>query len=107
MLAWEAADIAETVEELRDRPLNIPLVLEDSAFPSAKEGRFEDSVEENVGGEMISCVCVSLLMNVNSGGSMEALRAAGGAVAGASVIFSFFLRISLKGILGFLLRRIS
>ena len=94
---------------LRDRPLNIPLVL-DSTLPSflcATEGRLEESAEENVGGDMISWVCVSLLMNVNSGASKEGSRGAAGGGACASVSFSFFLRISLKGILNILLRRIS
>lgn len=107
MLVWDEVETAETAEELRDRPLNIPLVL-DSPLPSVKEGRCEDSAEENVGGDMISCVCVSLLIKVNSGGSKEGSRGAAGGEVGAFASFSFFLRISLKGILEYIfLRRVS
>lgn len=81
--------------------MNIPLVLGSAllSLASATEG-LEEFAEEKVGGEMISCVCVSLLIKVNWGASNEGSRTAGaGGGACASVSFSFFLRRSLKGIL--------
>ena len=102
-LARDVDDAAEAAEELRARPLKKRLVR-DSLCPSVKEGGPEDSVEENVGGEMISCVWVSDLMNVKMGlvgpsSCWTSRRASGAAGASLSATFSFFLSISRRGML--------
>lgn len=84
-------------EALRERPLKSLLVL-DSDGPSMKDGGEDESCEEKVGGLIISCVCVSERMNVKMGGSYSGARAGDGASRCCST-FSFFLRISRRGIL--------
>jgi hypothetical protein len=89
-LAREDADALDAIDALRERPLNSLLVL-DSELPSTYDGGL--SLEENDGGEMISCVCVSERMNVKTGASSSTDVSASG--------LSFFLSKSLKGILSY------
>lgn len=65
-LAREVDDAADAWDELLPLPRKKRLVR-DSRGPSANARGSDDSVEEKVGGEIISCVWVSDLMNVKTG----------------------------------------
>jgi hypothetical protein len=98
-LACDLKDATDACDELRTRPLKKRLVSF-SVGMSAKDGGPDDSVDENVGGSMISCVCVSDLMKVKTGTSSSCKSGwALGTGASLSAALSFFLRISLRGMM--------
>jgi hypothetical protein len=97
-LLREETDAPDAVEVVRGRPLNNPLLFRVPQLEFLNEGGgLEDSVEEKVGGDMISCVCVSLRMKVNWNSGSSGMGGGGGTTRSFST-FSFFLSISLKGI---------
>ena len=99
-LVCEETDLAETVDELLEWLPKNPF-FRVSALPSMNKDGSDEVADENVGGLIISCVCVSVLRKVNTAGGSCATSRGASTTGGAfpSDTFSFFLRISRKTIL--------